>query len=138
MKDVNKIILVGRLGADPVARETKNGIPVIHFPVATSRRLKGEVTEEGGAIGAAVEETQWHRVIAWGKQGEICSQYLRKGQSVYVEGSVRTRKFEAKDGAERIAFEVHAESVSFLGRSGRSQPGDDDRTVTALPAVGIA
>ena len=135
MKDVNKIILVGRLGSDPVARETKSGISVVNFSVATSRKLKSEGTEEGAEVGTALEETQWHRIVAWGKQGEICSQYLRKGQPVYIEGSVRTRKFESKDGAERIAFEVHAESVSFLGRSSRT-PELEAVVEVAASAVG--
>lgn len=119
MRDVNKIILVGRVGADPIQRETKNGIPVVNFPLATSRRMKPEGVE-GQAAGErgdeAASETQWHRVVVWGRDGENCAQYLRKGQAVFVEGSVRTRKFEAKDGTPRIAFEVHAEHVSFLGR----------------------
>jgi single-strand DNA-binding protein len=110
MKDVNKIILIGRLGADPVQRETQNGTPVVHFPLATSRKLRAE----GEGEAAKTEETQWHRVVAWGKQGEACAQYLKKGQSVFVEGSVKTRKFSGKDGSSKIAFEVHAENVSFL------------------------
>ena len=117
MKDVNKVILIGRLGADPVSRETKSGIPVVHFPVATSRRFRSEGDPEEGPVSG--EETQWHRVVAWGRQGLACAEYLRKGNSVYVEGGVRTRKFEGKDGAQRMAFEVHAENVSFLGRTGK-------------------
>jgi single-strand DNA-binding protein len=115
MRDVNKIILVGRLGADPVMRETKSGAVVVHFPVATSRRVKTTEpvdTEDGKAVR---EETQWHRVVAWGPQGQACAQYLKKGQQVYVEGAVLSRKYENKDGEERLSFEVIAESVSFLG-----------------------
>jgi single-strand DNA-binding protein len=105
MRDVNKIILIGRLGADPAQKETKSGIAMVTFPLATSRKI-GEEGEE---------ETQWHRVITWGKQAEHCKQFLAKGNSVYVEGSVRTRKYDGKDGISRTTFEVHAESVSFLG-----------------------
>ena len=132
MKDVNKIFIMGRLGADPVSRETKAGVRVVNFPVATSRRLRAvenpvsEVEEEDHGLGRdeskeAVrnEETQWHRIVAWGKQGENCSQYLRKGDGVFIEGSVRTRKFQLQDGTDRFTFEVHAESVSFLGRANR-------------------
>lgn len=114
MRDVNKVILIGRLGADPVQRQTHGGVAVVHFPLATSRRVKQE-----GEEAATTEETQWHRVVAWGRQGETCARYLKKGNSVYVEGSVRTRKFEGKEGGERFAFEIHADNVSFLGRSGR-------------------
>ena len=117
MKDVNKIILVGRLGADPVERETKSGISVVHFPLATSRKVRDDEDEEGERTG---EETQWHRVVAWGKQGSACAQYLKKGQPVYIEGMVRSRKFEAKDGTQRFSFEVHADKVSFLGGYGNA------------------
>jgi len=123
MKDVNKIILVGRLGADPVLRDTKNGLSVTQFPLATSRWLKEAATETENQEGA--EKTQWHRVIAWGKQAEACSQFLKKGDSVYVEGSVRTHKYETKDGDSRMAFEVHAETVSFLGKFGGHRKSEE-------------
>jgi single-strand DNA-binding protein len=108
MKDVNKVILVGRLGADPVSRETKSGLAVASFTVATSRKGKEE-----GEI-----QTQWHKVVAWGKQAEACSAYLKKGHSVFVEGTMRTHKYEGKDGNSRTAFEVHVDDISFLTRGG--------------------
>lgn len=111
MKDVNKVILVGRLGADPIQRETKNGKVVVHFSLATSRRIQSE----GESSEAVTEETQWHKVLAWGKEGENCAQFLKKGASVYVEGSIRSHKFDGKDGTPRTVFEVYADSVSFLG-----------------------
>ncbi len=110
MKDINKIILVGRLGNDPVKYSTKTGLAVAHFTVATAQWSKSK--EE--------EETQWHRIVAWGKQGENCVQYLKKGQSVFVEGVLKSRKFEGKDGVERTSFEVHADQVSFLGGGSRT------------------
>ncbi len=113
MKDVNKVILVGRLGGDPVLRETKNGIPVANFSLATSRRLKTEATVEGESV-EPQEETQWHRVVVWGRQGEACTQYLKKGHAIYVEGSVRSRKYETKEGESRLSYEIHADEVSFL------------------------
>jgi single-strand DNA-binding protein len=119
MKDVNKIILVGRVGAEPVRRETRSGLAVTHFPVATSRRLRGPAEDGAGgaaeAGGSPVEETEWHRIVVWGREAELCSRHLRKGQTVFVEGMVRTRRFDAKDGTSRIAFEVHADQVSFIG-----------------------
>ena len=105
MKDVNKVILLGRLGADPVQRETKNGLAVASFDVATSRRGK----EEGE------KQTQWHKVVVWGKQAEACATHLKKGHSVFVEGTMKTRKYDGKDGNSRTAFEVHADDVSFIG-----------------------
>jgi single-strand DNA-binding protein len=134
MKDLNKIILIGRLGTDPVQRETKNGIAVTHFSLATSRRVeramkegdpeesKEESKEEiaEGTLkpekGSRSEETVWHNVVVWGKQAEICGQFLKKGRTVYVEGSIRKRPFIGKDGASRTAYEVHAENVGFLDR----------------------
>lgn len=123
MKDVNKIILIGRLGADPVQRETKNGVPVVHFPLATSRKFR---EADAGDDAELTEETQWHRVVAWGRQAEHCAQYLKKGASVYVEGSVRSHRYDGKDGQSRIAFEIHADSVNFLNGFGRrGQPVSD-------------
>jgi single-strand DNA-binding protein len=138
MKDVNKIILIGRVGADPIQRETKNGVPVVNFPLATRRRLRGEGPEAevaGEVAEASGEETQWHRVVVWGREGEVCTQYLRKGQAVYVEGSVRSRKFEAKDGTSRMAFEVHADNVSFLGRFQGLRVATEDDAEEGTPGV---
>lgn len=122
MKDINKVILVGRLGADPTQRETKNGIAVVHFPLATTRRIHPET----GTPEPISEETQWHKIVTWGKQAEHCAQFLKKGASVYVEGSMRSHKYEGKDGNQRTAFEVHAECVSFLGapRQKSADPAD--------------
>jgi len=111
MKDVNKMILLGRLGADPVQRETKTGKVVVQFPIATNRRTRDEASEDETGI---KEETQWHRVVAWGKQGEACAHYLKKGQPVYVEGSIKSRKYESKEGEQRYSVEVHADNVVFL------------------------
>ena len=150
MKDVNKVILVGRLGADPIQRRTKSGFPVAHFAVATSRRIYKEnasaspsehpdspdtqngsldgtlngtlgeppTLESSAAPGSStphVEETQWHQIVAWGKQGEACAQYLKKGHSVYVEGMIRSRNWSTKEGSTRTSFEIHSENISFLG-----------------------
>src|SRR5205823_5551264 len=113
MRDLNKIILIGRLGNNPVRRMTKSGIVVVHFSLATSRRLRPEPdSEERGATsgGGSRSETVWHEVVAWGKLGETCAQYLTKGRSVFVEGSVRTRRYKDKEGISRMSFEVHADS----------------------------
>lgn len=122
MKDINKVILIGRLGADPVQRQTKEGLAVIHFSLATSRKLQ----TEGKAPESPTEETMWHKIVAWGKLGENCAQYLRKGASVYVEGSLRSQKYEGKDGVQRVAIEVHADDVSFLNspRAKVSEPAE--------------
>jgi single-strand DNA-binding protein len=123
MRDVNKIILIGRLGADPIQRTTKNGNPVVNFSVATSRKFKAAAgMEESEGDGRKwEEETQWHQVVVWGKQGEYCAEYLRKGHGVYLEGSLRSRQYEAKDGSQRTVFEVHADDVRFLSRPYRKR-----------------
>jgi single-strand DNA-binding protein len=133
MKDVNKVILVGRLGSNPIQRETKKGYAVVHFPLATSKRFREETETAGESYS---EETQWHKIVVWGKQAEACAQFLRKGNPVYIEGMVRTHKYEGKDGSSRVAFEIHAENVSFLGGVSRSYEGTDateetDKTATA-------
>jgi single-strand DNA-binding protein len=138
MKDVNKVILVGRLGADPIQRHTKSGFPVAHFAVATSRRIYKEgsptstsndsesnesshpapnvASTAGPSLSPhLLEETQWHQIVAWGKQGQACAQYLKKGHSVYVEGMIRSRNWEAKDGTQKTSFEIHTDNISFLG-----------------------
>lgn len=112
MFDVNRVILLGRLGADPIVRETKNGTPVVHFPMATSKRSKQSDSDSEWK-----EDTQWHRVVSWGKQGLSCAQYLRKGQVVFVEGTLQTKRFEAKDGTEKMLVEVQADRVSFVSPS---------------------
>lgn len=112
MKDMNKIFIMGRLGADPAPKETKTGVKMVTFPVATSRWSK-----EGGEV------TQWHRVVAWGRQSEQCATYLKKGRSVLIEGSIKTRKYPGKDGIERISVEVHADDVTFLG-SAKKEVGE--------------
>ena len=114
MKDLNKILLIGRLGNDPVRRETKNGTPVTHFSLATSRKLPDGQNDEG-ASSENREETVWHSIVVWGRQAEVCYQFLRKGRTVYVEGAMRKRTYTSKDGQSRISFEVHADSVGFLG-----------------------
>lgn len=118
MKDINKIILLGRLGADPIRRETKTGKVVVQFPVATSRKILDQNNAEEDSTQSLqkeyLEETQWHRIVTWGKQAEACAKGLKKGQAVYIEGSLRTRKFEDKEGLERLSVEIVAEQVSFL------------------------
>ncbi len=132
MKDINKVILVGRLGADPVRRETKNGNPVVSFSLATSRRLNAEGAQAGeDGLARPLEITQWHRIVAWGKQGETCSRFLHKGDSVYIEGSLRSHKYEGKEGITRLAFEVVAEEVSFLGSPRRRMESDENPTEEA-------
>ena len=112
MAGVNKAILVGNLGRDPELRQTPSGQSVCNFTVATSESW----TDKNGE---RVERTEWHRIVAWGKTGELCAQYLSKGRTVYVEGRIQTREWEDKDGNKRYTTEINAQTVQFIGpRSG--------------------
>jgi single-strand DNA-binding protein len=108
MAGVNKAILVGNLGKDPELRYTQGGQPVVNFPMATSENW----TDKSGE---RVERTEWHRIVVWGKVGEVCAQYLSKGRTVYVEGRIQTREWEDKDGNKRNTTEINAQTVQFLG-----------------------
>ena len=121
-----KIIIVGNLGRDPEMRYTPQGTPVTNFSVATNRKWTN-------ADGTPGEETIWFRVSAWGRMAEVCNEYLSKGQQVFVEGRLRPdpetgapRIWTGNDGITRASFEVHANTVKFLGRRGEGvamEPG---------------
>jgi len=114
MAGVNKAILVGNLGRDPELRQTPSGQSVCNFTLATSESW----TDRNGE---RVERTEWHRIVAWGKTGELCAQYLNKGRTVYVEGRIQTREWEDKDGNKRYTTEINAQTVNFIGpRTGGS------------------
>lgn len=116
------IVLVGNLGRDPEMRYTPNGTPVTTFSVATSRKYKD-------SAGETKEETVWFRVSVWGKQAEVCNQYLAKGRNVLVEGSLvgdengGPRIWTGQDGKPRASFEVRAQTVRFLGRREGGEAG---------------
>jgi single-strand DNA-binding protein len=122
MAGVNKAILVGNLGRDPELRYTQNGQAVVNFTLATSETW----TDKSGE---RVERTEWHRIVVWGKTGEMCAQYLSKGRTVYVEGRIQTREWEDKDGNKRYTTEINAQTVNFIGPrtgggGGESSTGD--------------
>ena len=119
MRDVNKVMLMGRLGADPVFRQTPSGVALTRFSVATSRSVKRSESEDGATEGPSERQeerqTVWHRVVAWGKEGESCARFLKKGASVFVEGTIRQNRYTTSEGETRLGFEVHADRVTFLG-----------------------
>jgi len=108
---VNKVILIGNLGRDPEIRYTPSGRPVARFPLATT-----EVWND--AEGSRQERTEWHNIVVWGKQAESCSQYLAKGRQVFVEGAIRSRSYDDKDGNRRYITEIIGQRVQFLGGRG--------------------
>ena len=118
MGSVNRVIVVGNLGRDPEVRFSGSSQAVANFSVATSEKWK----DKGGQM---QERTEWHRVVAWGKLGELCGQHLKKGRTAYVEGRLQTREWQDKDGGKRTATEIVASNVVFLGGRGggeREQP----------------
>ncbi|MFP6638926.1 MAG: single-stranded DNA-binding protein [Myxococcota bacterium] len=115
MAGVNKVILVGNLGRDPELRYTQSGQAVATFTVATNETWNDK-------NGERVERTEWHRIVSWGRTAELCSQYLSKGRSVYLEGRIQTREWEDKEGQKRYTTEINAQTVQFLG-GGRGDGG---------------
>ncbi len=121
MASVNKVIVVGNLGRDPEMRSFPSGDQVANVTIATTDKWKDKQT------GEMKEATEWHRVVFNGRLAEIVGQYLRKGSQVYVEGSLRTRKWTDKDGVEKYTTEIRADQMQMLGsRQGMGGPGGDD------------
>ena len=121
---INKAIIIGNLGGDPEIRYTTNGNAVCNFSVATTEKWRGQ-------DGQMQEQTEWHRVTAWGKLAEICNQYLTKGSRVYIEGKLQTRSYE-KDGSTRYVTEIVAREMKMLGE--RSSGGNERRMTPAQEA----
>ncbi|MCU7959598.1 MAG: single-stranded DNA-binding protein [gamma proteobacterium symbiont of Bathyaustriella thionipta] len=111
-RGVNKVILVGNLGNDPDMRYMPNGNAVCNISIATSETWKDKQT------GEQKEKTEWHRVVMFGKLGEIAGQYLKKGSKVYIEGRLQTRKWQGKDGQDRYTTEIVADNMQMLDSRG--------------------
>lgn len=119
MVSLNKIMLIGNVGTDPEMRFTPSGNPVTSFRLATSRMYTA-------SDGERKQETEWFTIVAWRKQAESCNQFLTKGQRVYVEGSLRTRAWEGRDGQKRVTAEVMANRVIFLDKQALAPlPGEE-------------
>lgn len=108
-RGVNKVIIVGNLGADPETRYTTSGGAICNLRIATSEQWKDKQTGENQ------ERTEWHRVVLFGKLGEIAGEYLKKGRQVYIEGSLRTNKYTDKEGIERYSTDIVASEMQMLG-----------------------
>lgn len=108
---INKAILIGNLGADPEIRYTQSGTQVATFNVATTERWKGQ-------DGQMQENTEWHRIVAWGRLAEICGEYLNKGSKVYIEGRIQTRKWQDQSGNDRYTTEIVAREMKMLSPRG--------------------
>lgn len=119
MASVNKVILVGNLGRDPEMRYLPSGEAVANLAIATTDKFKNKQ-------GEMVEQTEWHRVSFFGRTAEVCGQYLKKGSQVYVEGSIRTRKYIDKEGVEKYATEIRGDRMQMLGSKGGGGMADMD------------
>lgn len=120
MASINKAIIVGNLGRDPETRYTADGgTAITMLSVATTRRYRN-------AEGQTVSETEWHRIVLFSRLAEIAKDYLRKGSLVYVEGRIRTRRYQAKDGTDRYTTEIVGETLQLLDRRQSDQQGMDD------------
>ncbi len=113
---INKVILIGNLGIDPELRFTQSGTPVASFRIATSERWKDKE-------GNQQEQTEWHNIVAWGRLGELCNEYLNKGSKVYIEGKLKTRKWQDQNGNDRYTTDIVARDVQFLTPRGESGDG---------------
>jgi single-strand DNA-binding protein len=136
MASVNKVIIVGNLGADPETRFLPSGEAVANIRVATTDKWKDK------ASGEMKEATEWHRISFFGRLAEIAGEYLKKGSQVYVEGTLRTRKWQDKDGQDRYSTEIRADTMQMLGRreGGGEQRGADmgDRAERGEPRAAAA
>ncbi len=118
---VNKAILIGNLGRDPEIRYLPSGQPVASFSLATSDAYKDR-------NGTTQQRTEWHNVVVFGKQAELCGQYLKKGRQAYVEGRISYREYDAKDGSgKRYRTEIVAQRVQFLGGRGEAAAAEEPR-----------
>src|ERR1700710_1431875 len=114
MSGINKVILVGHLGKDPEIRHLEGGVAVASFPLATSETFNKD--------GKKVEQTEWHNIVLWRSLAEVAAKFLQKGKLVYIEGKLRTRSFEDKDGIKKYTTEVVAENFTMLGRKTDFEP----------------
>jgi single-strand DNA-binding protein len=126
MSSVNKVILIGNLGADPEVRYTPSGAAVANFSLATTDQW---TNKDGGKE----EKTEWHRIVAFNRLGEICGEYLHKGKQVYIEGKIQTRSWEDKEGIKRYTTEIVALGMQMLGAKGRDN--DTASRISERPPV---
>ncbi|QNF33316.1 single-stranded DNA-binding protein [Adhaeribacter swui] len=118
MASVNKVILVGNLGKDPEVRHLEGGVAVARFPIATSETFKDKNGEKQ-------ERTEWHNIVVWRGLADVAEKYLKKGQSVYIEGKIRTSNYQDKEGIQRYSTEIVADNMTMLG--GRSDAGNGNQ-----------
>ena len=119
---LNKVMLIGNLGKDPEILHFDNGGSIVKFPLATSETYTNR-------DGQRVTNTEWHNIVIRNKAAEICNKYLKKGDKVYLEGKIKTRKWQAEDGQQRYSTEVHVNEFNFLNNRSDSQPENSDNVM---------
>jgi len=119
MASINKVILIGNLGRDPEVRYTPSGTAVANFSIATTENWTNKDGEKES-------HTEWHRIVAWGRLGEICGEYLSKGKQVYIEGRIRTNEWEDQEGNKRQNKEIVALTMQMLGSRAQAEPSSDE------------
>ena len=124
---VNKVILIGRLGRDPEMRYTSSGTAVVNFSLATNHSVKDQ-------NGNNSEQTEWHKVVAFGRTAEIAGEYLTKGRQVYIEGRLQTRSWDDQNGQKKYKTEVVCSNLQLLGGRGESE-GSGDSAAEPAPAI---
>ncbi len=125
---VNKVILIGNVGKDPEVRYLENDVPVAHFPLATSEtyRLKD---------GERVTQTEWHNIVLWRGLAKVAENYVKKGHSLYIEGKIRTRSYEDRDGNKKYITEIVADNMQMLTKKGDSSQPPASADSSSEPAV---
>ena len=127
-RGLNKVMIIGNLGREPELRYTPSGRPVATFSVAVSRSWKSSNGEHRS-------ETEWFKIVAWGKLAEICKEYLHKGQQVYIEGRLQTRQWEDKEGQQRTTVELIANEMTMLGERREKSQNEDNASEDVPPVV---
>ena len=125
MSGINKVILVGHLGKDPEVRHLDGNVSVASFPLATSETFNKD--------GKKIEQTEWHNIVMWRGLADVAAKYLQKGKLVYIEGKLRTRSYEDREGVKRYTTEIVAENFTMLGRKSDFEPSatnGDNRPVS--------
>lgn len=125
MSGINKVILIGHLGKDPEIRTLDGGVSVASFPLATSETFNKD--------GRKVEQTEWHNIVMWRGLADVAAKFLQKGKLVYIEGKLRTRSFEDKEGIKKYTTEVVAENFTMLGRKSDFEPEGSNNNKTHKP-----
>ena len=130
MAAINKVILIGNLGADPEVRFSNGGMPIANLRIATTERFTSKSGERS-------EKTEWHRVVCFGKTAEICKQYLTKGKQIYIEGRLQTREWTDNQGVKKYTTEIVANNMQMLGgRGGGERMGGNGDESMGMPDMG--